>query len=531
MSSVLELCAGLADQKIDSKKFGEILQIDEMPVWYFLDPFYLPRPFRDWSKIDEIIAQERAPSGLGNFKTSVISSVKRREMITNEKLRFRKLKKVDKIKPGKKDILFVSSTDQVFEKSGKFDFFGFGDVMRDLEKKRVKPLVMVYDPLSRPFFKYREYPGAPDYLAPLYAYVDDEIIKESKSLSQKLNREWKNIDKSKLFTFRGKNYWEYLKNEMNFVFSKEMLFVTLVYYKTFQKIIKTHDIKGVYVAGWGIHELAIWAAARKLGKWTVYSQHGYGYYPHSLVGTRIYSKFADVIFLAAGKERAETYVKWGIKCKNVFITGSPFLDKIAGYKPGKGAGKGGKTVTFLSTAIVEYKFAEKTEFFNHVRRYLKQISKAKNVKKVIIKMRQDEKYRSEYESVIKSLKLTNVEIEQRPQKEVLYSILRDSDLMISFGSTVDLEALILGKNVIIIEGFFGADYRKVPYKQAVVQVEKDDDLTGTVEKVLNDKKVQRDLKQKRERYVKEAFFKVDGKAHERVADLVFKLIKVASYGV
>ena len=107
----------------------------------------------------------------------------------------------------------------------------------------------------------------------------------------------------------------------------------------------------------------------------------------------------------------------------------------------------------------------------------------------------------------------------------MYSVLRGSDLLISFGSTADIEGIMLGKDVIVIEGFLGERYRKDPYKKAVIQAEKDDDLMGIIDKVLNDKKLRGNLKQKRERYLKEAFYKIDGKTHERVADLIVSLIK------
>jgi hypothetical protein len=118
-----------------------------------------------------------------------------------------------------------------------------------------------------------------------------------------------------------------------------------------------------------------------------------------------------------------------------------------------------------------------------------------------------------------------VEVIQKPGKEVLYSILRDSDLLISFGSTADVEGLMLDKDVIVIEGFFADSYQKDLYKQAVVQIEKDGDLTSVIDKILNTSKMRDRLKRKRKKYLDQAFYKIDRKAHERIAKLIVRLTK------
>ncbi|MEM2963782.1 MAG: hypothetical protein QXN01_04790, partial [Candidatus Anstonellales archaeon] len=110
-------------------------------------------------------------------------------------------------------------------------------------------------------------------------------------------------------------------------------------------------------------------------------------------------------------------------------------------------------------------------------------------------------------------------------KEALYSVLRDSDLLISFGSTADVEGLMLDKDVLLIDGFFGDFYQKDPYRKAVIQAAIESDLTGIIDKILNESKIKKSLKQKRERYLKGAFFKIDGRVHERVANLICTLIK------
>ncbi len=509
----------VARKKVDSQKFNEVFQVDGIPLWYFLEPLLkapqIPKPFRSLDGIEKDAKEDKPPSSLDSLELLIL----RKGLTLNEKLKiWLSSAKVKKSRgSGATDILFLAYTNQLFEKNSQLEFLGLGDVIKDLKKLDIEPLVLICDPISRnSLFRLKKFENL------LYSYIDSEIIEESKKMSQELAKKWKKVDKKSLFTHNGKNYWKFIESEMNFLFSQEIMKTIIKYYLTFKKIIKKHDIKLIYLTNIiGIYESALFGAACKLDKKILYSPHGYGGYAVPLyLREEFYSK---LIFAASGNEERKKLLKLGIKSRDIFITGSPFFDKIVEYKSKKEEENLGKTVTLLPTALVEYKFIGKNEYFDHIRKYLMQISKVKNIKKIIIKLHPSEKYKSEYESIVKSLKLTNVEIIQRPGKEFLYSVLKDSDLLLSFGSTADIEGLMLSKDVVVIEGFLSN--REDPYKKAVMQVEKDDDLTSTLDKVLNDKNVRNDLKIKREKYLKEAFYKVDGKAHERVADLIVSLIR------
>jgi UDP-N-acetylglucosamine 2-epimerase len=238
-------------------------------------------------------------------------------------------------------------------------------------------------------------------------------------------------------------------------------------------------------------------------------------------------KYRDVIFLAAGEEQRRKLFS-GIKDKNIVITGSPFFDKIADYRPKKSKPKVGKVVTLLPSAYVEYGYIGKDEYFSFIRKFLVQASRVKNVGKVIIKMHPLERHKSTYESIVRSLGLKNVEVVQRPEKEFLYSVLMDSDLLIGAGTTANIEGLMLDKNVMLVDGLAKgtqADLAKIAeYRKAAVVVDKGDDLTAAITKVLTDERVQRELAQKRQRYIANSFYKIDGKAHERVANLIKSLV-------
>ena len=172
---------------------------------------------------------------------------------------------------------------------------------------------------------------------------------------------------------------------------------------------------------------------------------------------------------------------------------------------------------------------EEKEYFDHVRKFLIKINNVKKVAKIVVKLHPRERHKLQYEAVVKSLGLKNVKITQAPGKDALYSILSDSDLLVSYGSTTDIEGLMLDKNVIVIDGLkkgpLAEAAKKDKYQEAVVAIDKKDDLTATITKVLTDKNLQEELRQKRHMYLANSFYRTDGKAHERVANLIINVLQ------
>ncbi len=109
------------------------------------------------------------------------------------------------------------------------------------------------------------------------------------------------------------------------------------------------------------------------------------------------------------------------------------------------------------------------------------------------------------------------------QKGPLHQILSGSDLLIGFGTTAILEGLMMGKDAIHLEML---ETRPVfEFTEATLRVKKLDELAGTVKKILTDKKLQTQLSTKREKYLKKAFYRIDGRAYERVAKLIKSFVK------
>jgi len=526
MEKTFNIIEKWSERKVNSKKFNEAFQVDGIPLWYFIEPsvkaLYFPKTFKILAKIEENIENNKIPSFFDNMRFNISSFILRKGLMINEKIKLL-ISRSKQESVGDKDVLFVVYTNQISESGKKIEYAMLGYLVDTLKKIKIRPLVLVCDPFSKnSFFKILKYENT------ICSYVTPEAIKESKKKSEELNRKWKTLDektKIKLFTFQGRNYWKFFKNEINFLFSKEVVFNLIKYYLTFKHIIKKHDLKMAYLLGdAGFIETPTCLAFYKLNRMML-SQLCADWAGYPLLK----KEFCENVFFTTTHAGKEKLLRWGAKNRNIFKTGSPTLDKIVQFKKRKIPKKAKKTISLLTTAIEQDGLIEEKEYFGIIRKVLVQINNAKNIGKIIIKLHPRDTHISEYASIVKSLNLKNVEILRNPPsgvqytKDFLYSVISDSDLIVSFTSSIDVESLLLDKNVINIEVI--EDFRNFEYKKATITIEKDDNLTRVINKVLSDKNLQEKLKREREEYLKKSFFKVDGKAHERTANLIRRLIK------
>ena len=121
-----------------------------------------------------------------------------------------------------------------------------------------------------------------------------------------------------------------------------------------------------------------------------------------------------------------------------------------------------------------------------------------------------------------NLRNYNIDAVITPSSSDTYEQLFACDLMITRGSTTGMEAIALNKPVIVLNltGKPGAiDYVE---QGVALGVYKAEDLKPTIEKLLRD---DLDLAKNRERYIEKYLYKIDGKATERVVNVIEEMIK------
>jgi polyhydroxyalkanoate synthesis regulator phasin len=302
-----------------------------------------------------------------------------------------------------------------------------------------------------------------------------------------------------------------------FVYSKDFLKLFEKYYVIFRNITDEHKIKAFFLTGLvGLYESALLQLSLEKNIPVFCCQHGFynELYPDK-------SLLRNVIFFASGNEEKKTLLRYGISKKNVFVTGSPFFDDIAKYRKIDAPEAHEKTITILTQPMVEDGDMTGEDYFAFIESLLQKISVIQKCK-LIVKMHPRERYKTKYESIIDSLGIKNAEVVQESGKNRLYAILSKSDLVIGFESTAEIEALILGKDVLTID--LRENSTAYDYKQNIVWVKHGEIgsklTTAFISKILGDNKIHELMEKKRNEYVKRAFFSIEGKSYQTVADII-----------
>lgn len=111
-----------------------------------------------------------------------------------------------------------------------------------------------------------------------------------------------------------------------------------------------------------------------------------------------------------------------------------------------------------------------------------------------------------------------------PRKANTIEALYACDALMTFYSTIALEAMMLGKPVITVNLTNQPD--PVPYAQsgAAFGVYKTEDIAPAVREVLENPETRKQLEIGRQEYLYKQFYKLDGQATRRVVELVYKMI-------
>ena len=126
---------------------------------------------------------------------------------------------------------------------------------------------------------------------------------------------------------------------------------------------------------------------------------------------------------------------------------------------------------------------------------------------------------------IKKYKLKNVILV--PKNSDTYEQIFVCDLMITKDSTTGMEAVALNKPVIVLNLSGEPDRVEYVKEGIALGVYKEEDLKPTIEKLLKNDSV---LRKNRKKFIRKYLYKIDGKATERVVNLIEKMIQEKKVG-
>ena len=159
---------------------------------------------------------------------------------------------------------------------------------------------------------------------------------------------------------------------------------------------------------------------------------------------------------------------------------------------------------------------EGEEFLRRILRALKDLPHVQ----IVLKPHPKEE-RERYSDIAKE---ENVNVTTLSREADTFEALYNCDLLIAGFSTVITEATILGKPCVTVH--IGMKEDPTPYyRDVTLRVYREEDLFSTIRKVLYDEKTRRKLRKAREEFVYQHVYKPDGRATERVIDLIEKMMR------
>ncbi len=433
--------------------------------------------------------------------------------------------------PGK--ILFLTFTnytrDNIKDNSPSFRE---AKIMELIEKEgKYEPLMLAAEPLSS--FSPRKIRRLSH---TLYDYYTDETRRKAKEKAREFARRWREIcpeEKKRILSFAGRDVFRYYRENLDFLYSEELIFTVARLYYAYLSLLKEEKIKAVVLSSQNnLIEKSLVAAAFAEDVPVFIIQHGIGLGAYPTIDTPDNVKFA--VFSERYRQELSAL---GIRKENIEVVGPIIFDGIEKFAGRKDVHlnrrEGGRKVLLATSPFVEDRFLEKEEYFRKVRRLLKELKMTAS--QITIKLHPRERYRKEYQRMIDELSrpagLSSanlpaanpppVGLSQVIDREEHYRLIWESDLVVTFGSTVALEAMIIGRPTLTVELFDGINptNEKVRHPEATTMVRHDGKIREEAGRLLEEGEQKEPGK-----LVADLCYRPDGKASERIVDFIYRCI-------
>jgi len=498
------------------------IRYDSWPIWWFFKfRFFMDRllfPLPSHREIINSIMKNKKKGFKEKFQDKLIIFTLKKFLEFNERSKlliskFSKRKKRGK-KGEEKRIMFLIHTNAIIlENENEFTVDRINSVVKEVRKSpEFEEYISIIDPLSHnSLLKLLRYENL------VYSYIDKKIKEKAKRESFNLHKKWKKISEEVNYdSGLEKDIWTFLKPSLELFFSQEFIYLIILYYETYKKIIREEKIRVLCCyADLGVISKCAIAAAHKLGIKSLYISHG--------LGMPIFNpdQPPSLYHAVIGARYKEEFVSLGVNPKNIFVTGPVFMDYIIPYIKKKKIKSGKKNITLVTQALVEDNFIEKKVYFNYIKKFLSELKKIPNVD-IKIKLHPRERYLGEYGRIIKSLNSGNIEIVKSQKKEQLYNLIKESDLVIGFASTVLVEAMIINTPILIIDLIENTD-PILRNRNKIIHLKPKESIYTTCKKILYNKNFKENIIKNEKKLIKKYLYKVDGKTGERITKIIKKL--------
>ncbi len=513
-----ELPNGWSSLKVFSgKSMDDIFNIDNIPLMWIYQRLFLPHVIPKQINTSKKMYNKRKINFVEQKRLIMTAKIIAKYIKYNESKKYNLVMKArmhDQIESQVNDnqtrknkkVLFLSYSNH-YEKNKIYRIQGIID---QLEKKKIEPYVLFADKLSSTAKRNNIH------LNTIYQHIDKDTVQKAEIKSQELYNSWKNIDKKKveeILSVKCITIWPYVEPAFCLYFSKEFLYLTILYYEVFKKIIEEENISIVVTTAQnGLFERCCFAAAKTVKKPSLFIQHGIG----TISGKP--DNFLENTYLAVfGPYIKRKLIAAGIDSKRIVITGPIVYDEIINHFQTEK--KNNTNILILTQPLVEDYLIEKEYYFQCIKKVI-EICLSLNLN-VNIKLHPREIHLKEYYRLA-LINNEKIKIHEHKNANQLYELLNKSIFMINFrSSTAILEASILNIPSVTIPLVkdMPAYFKDL---DPSIHIPFNENMRTEIQRIVEHPEINQEVRTKT---IKEFFSKIDGKASERAVKLILKLTK------
>ena len=444
---IIEFLEKLPKKKVEGKTFEEWLMYENRSLWWYVR---IPLLFEhvpnlmSFHKTCKRIKSKK-PLFLYSLLIRVFLFFFKNFLLLNELMKCligRKSKNTTKLLKDKKTIAFFAHTNGLLQNNNEFAVDRV-EPLRQLfnNHKQFQTYISSVESFSRrSFFNLRKFPN------PIYKFFEWKLFFDSWKEARKMAKIAKRIIcKLEFSSLNQEKTFYYLKPTIRFFFSQQYILITLLYYKMYSKLFQSHKFDFVFFYSTGdIFSRACISAADKHKVLLGGINHGAGL---ALINPEMPNSFH---YFLSGETFQQKLTSLGVPKENIHVSGALFLSEIVPFLSVKKTQKIKHKILFITSTFVESNNISEQEYFELIKKLFNFFKSFPTIQ-FIHKMHSGERYKKKYLQIKENLQTKNLVINNSKTKEELYQLITDSDLILSFGSTVDVEALILDKPVIILD--------------------------------------------------------------------------------
>jgi len=501
-------------EKLDEDKSENginAIKYNNWPVWWFFKQRFLRDrllpPLSTHREILDAVQNKRKPTGR-------LASLRMRKFISyNEKVKFllSRFNRIPEKTPDEK-IMFIAHTNGVVpDKEYGFTVDRSGSVVNEIRRDPgMKEYVAVVKPMSHKpsldLFSWNR-----GHL--VYPFVDAEITRKANKESKRLHAECSNFLKQ----HPTSPIWEQLQPAFRVFFSREILYLLVLYYELYKKIIHHGNIRLVCFYSIGFLGNCAMAAAHDSKIKSLFIYHA--------LGTEVVKhEYPPSFYIAVpSKMHREFEIESSnVDPKKIFITGPVFMDDIVPYIDRKTNNSPRKIVLFSDPWDVSQLgsvIGDKSIYERYLSKFIREVNKVSDVE-VILKIHP----RDRVDFYKPFTNTSNVRIATGQSKEELYGLMSECDIAFGFNSSASGEAMVMRKPSVIIN-LMPEQTDPILNDSRAQHLAPDDDVSKLVGKLLDDKKFRADAVENQNKIISDYLYKIDGKAKDRVKDIISDLLK------